>query len=122
MTPFPFDGRVQGVGDTACPAPDATLVGVAEQASVSLGGDEDDSPIGTAAILLNGRRANAGSLVVAGTVPRAGAAPGTPLAGVPGEVRRELTAREADATRRNAAHYRTLAVRQARSDEGDAIP
>ncbi|UED84449.1 gamma carbonic anhydrase family protein [Streptomyces profundus] len=78
----------------------------------------DDSLIGMGAVLLNGSRVGAGSLIAAGTVLLEGTVvpPGSLVAGVPGKVRRELTAEEADGIRLNAAHYRELARRYAGQD------
>lgn len=57
---------------------------------------EDDCLIGMGATLLNGSHVGAGSLVAAGTVLLEGTQvpPGSLVAGVPGKVRRELTAEE----------------------------
>ncbi|ONK11861.1 gamma carbonic anhydrase family protein [Streptomyces sp. MP131-18] len=76
---------------------------------------EDDVLIGMGAVLLNGAHVGRGSLIAAGTVLLAGTRvpPGSLVAGVPGKVRRELTAEEIADIRRNATHYRELARRHA---------
>lgn len=68
---------------------------------------EDGALIGMAATVLNGAVIGAGSLVAAGTVVLEGTIvpPGSLVAGVPGRVRRELTADEVDGIRRNAQNY-----------------
>ncbi len=68
---------------------------------------QDDCLIGMGAIVLNGAVVGAGSMVAAGAVLLEGAnvPPGSLVAGVPGKVRRELTADEREAVVRNAAHY-----------------
>jgi carbonic anhydrase/acetyltransferase-like protein (isoleucine patch superfamily) len=75
----------------------------------------DDVLVGMGAVLLNGSRVGPGSLVAAGTVLLEGAEvpPGSLVAGVPGRVRRPLTADETAAIRANAARYRELARRHA---------
>ncbi len=79
---------------------------------------EDDVLIGMGAVLLNGAHVGRGSLIAAGTVLLEGTRvpPGSLVAGVPGKVRRELTAEEAEKIRANAAHYRELARRHAASE------
>ena len=68
---------------------------------------EDDCLIGMGARVLNGARIGAGSLVAAGAVvlPGSEVPPGSLVAGVPGKVRRELSADDIAANRANAAHY-----------------
>jgi carbonic anhydrase/acetyltransferase-like protein (isoleucine patch superfamily) len=63
------------------------------------------------AIVLNGARVGAGTLIAAGAVVLEGAdiPPGSLVAGMPGKVRRELTDDENAATRRNAQTYCELA-------------
>lgn len=70
---------------------------------------EDDCLIGMSATVLNGAVIGAGSLVAAGAVVLEGTVvpPGSLVAGVPGKVRRELTADEQEGIRRNAAAYLT---------------
>jgi len=69
---------------------------------------EDGSLIGMGAVVLNGARIGAGSLVAGGAVVLEGAdiPPGSLVAGVPGKVRRELTAEEREGLLRNAEVYR----------------
>lgn len=71
---------------------------------------EDDCLIGMGAILLNGAVIGAGSLVAAGAVvPQGSVIPsGSLVAGVPGKVRRDLTAEEAAANRLSAQVYQGL--------------
>ncbi|MGR2753619.1 gamma carbonic anhydrase family protein [Agromyces arachidis] len=68
---------------------------------------EDDCLIGMGATVLNGAVIGAGSLVAAGAVVLEGTVvpPGSLVAGVPGKVRRELTAEERAGIRRNAEAY-----------------
>lgn len=68
---------------------------------------EDDCLIGMSATLLNGSYVGAGSLVAAGTVLLEGTQvpPGSLVAGVPGKVRRELTAEEREGIVNNAQEY-----------------
>lgn len=68
---------------------------------------EDDCLIGMGATILNGAVIGAGSLVAAGAVVLEGTVvpPGSLVAGVPGKVRRELTADEQAGIRRNAESY-----------------
>ncbi len=68
---------------------------------------EDDCLIGMGAVVLNGARIGAGSLV----------SPGSRVAGLPAQVRRPLTADEQAATRANAASYRDLARTHATGTE-----
>ncbi len=69
---------------------------------------EDGALIGMGAIVMNGAVIGAGSLVAAGALVLEGTVvpPGSLVAGVPGRVRRELTAEEAESIRKNAAGYR----------------
>lgn len=71
---------------------------------------EDDCLIGMGAIVLNGAVIGAGSLVGAGAVVPQGAVipPGSLVAGVPGKVRRELTAHELEGNKLNAQVYQGL--------------
>ena len=68
---------------------------------------EDGALIGMAATVLNGAVIGAGSLVAAGAVVLEGTVvpPGSLVAGVPGKVRRELTAEEIAGIRQNAQSY-----------------
>lgn len=71
---------------------------------------EDDCLIGMGAVVLNGAVVGRGSMVAAGAVVLEGARipPGSLVAGVPGKVRRELTADEQAGVRENARHYTEL--------------
>ncbi len=71
---------------------------------------QDDCLIGMGAIVLNGAVIGAGSMVAAGAVVLEGAQvpPGSLVAGVPGKVRRELTAEEREHLVHNATHYQEL--------------
>ena len=68
---------------------------------------EDDCLIGMGATILNGAVIGRGSLVAAGAVVLEGTVvpPGSLVAGVPGKVRRELSADEQAVIRRNAETY-----------------
>jgi carbonic anhydrase/acetyltransferase-like protein (isoleucine patch superfamily) len=68
---------------------------------------EDGALIGMAATVLNGAVIGAGSLVAAGAVVLEGTIvpQGSLVAGVPGRVRRELTAEEIAGIRHNAEAY-----------------
>ncbi|WP_104091278.1 gamma carbonic anhydrase family protein [Arthrobacter sp. GMC3] len=72
---------------------------------------EDDCLIGMGATIMNGAVIGTGSLVAGGAVVLEGAIipPGSLVAGVPGKVRRELTAEEREHVRENAAQYVVLA-------------
>ncbi|MGO4382874.1 gamma carbonic anhydrase family protein [Specibacter sp. RAF43] len=72
---------------------------------------EDNCLVGMGATIMNGAVIGAGSLVAGGAVVLEGAVipPGSLVAGVPGKVRRELTADELVHVRENAEHYVTLA-------------
>lgn len=71
---------------------------------------EDDCLIGMGAIVLNGAVIGAGSLVGAGAVVPQGTVvpPGSLVAGVPGKVRRELSAEEKAGNQLNAQVYQGL--------------
>lgn len=71
---------------------------------------EDDCLIGMGAVVLNGAVVGRGSMVAAGAVVLEGAQipPGSLVAGVPGKVRRELSAQEQAGLRENARHYTEL--------------
>jgi len=76
---------------------------------------EDDCLIGMGAIVLNGAVVGAGSMIAAGAVVLEGASipPGSLVAGVPGKVRRELTAEEHQKLLYNAGHYVDLSAAHA---------
>ena len=71
---------------------------------------EDGCLIGMGAVVLNGARIGTGSLVAAGAVVAQGVVvpPGSLVAGVPGKVRRELSADEVTNNRTNAQVYEHL--------------
>lgn len=71
---------------------------------------EDDSLVGMGAVVLNGAIVGSGSLIAAGAVVPQGAVipPGSMVAGVPGKVRRELSADEMEGIRTNAVLYQKL--------------
>ena len=71
---------------------------------------EDGCLVGMGAVVLNGAVIGAGSLVAAGAVVAQGfvVPPGSLVAGVPGKVRRELTADEVAGNRMNAQVYEHL--------------
>jgi carbonic anhydrase/acetyltransferase-like protein (isoleucine patch superfamily) len=68
---------------------------------------EDNALIGIGAIVLNGARVGEGSVVAAGAVVAEGMQipPHTMVMGVPGKVRREITAEERERFSTNADHY-----------------
>jgi carbonic anhydrase/acetyltransferase-like protein (isoleucine patch superfamily) len=72
---------------------------------------QDNCLIGMGAVVLNGAVVGAGSMVAAGAVVLEGAQipPGSLVAGVPGKVRRELTAEERIGIELNAQRYLELA-------------
>jgi len=74
---------------------------------------EDDCLIGMNATVLNRAVVGRESLVAAGAVVLEGTVipPRSLVAGVPAQVRRELSDEEVAGIRRNAANYRTLAAR-----------
>jgi carbonic anhydrase/acetyltransferase-like protein (isoleucine patch superfamily) len=74
---------------------------------------EDGALIGIGARVLDGARIGAGALVAAGAVVREGfvVPPHHLVAGVPGSVRRELTAREREVVARTPGRYLELARR-----------
>ncbi len=78
---------------------------------------EDNCLIGMGAVVLNGAVIGAGSMVAAGAVVLESAVipPGSLVAGVPGKVRRDLTADEKDGIVQNASGYvdRSVAHREA---------
>ena len=71
---------------------------------------EDGCLIGMGAVVLNGAHVGRGSLVAAGAVVAQGVVvpPGSLVAGVPGKVRRELSADEVTNNRNNARVYEHL--------------
>ncbi|PRW64296.1 gamma carbonic anhydrase family protein [Actinopolyspora mortivallis] len=71
---------------------------------------EDEVLVGMSATVLNGARVGEGSLVAAGTVILEGTEipPNSLVAGVPGKVRRELSAEERELVKANAQHYLRL--------------
>lgn len=80
---------------------------------------EDNCLIGMGAVVLNGAVVGAGSLVAAGAVVLEGTVvpPGSLVAGVPGKVRRALTADETAGIVANAAHYVELGRAHALLDQ-----
>lgn len=72
---------------------------------------EDDCLVGMGAVVLNGAIVGRGSMIAAGAVVLEGAQipPGSLVAGVPGKVRRELSAEERDGLVGNASRYVELA-------------
>ena len=68
---------------------------------------EDECVIGIGSIVLNGARIGKGSIVAAGAVVPEGmqVPPGSMVMGVPGKIRREVTAEEQARFRENARHY-----------------
>ncbi len=81
---------------------------------------EDDVLIGMGATVLNGATIGSGSLVAANALIPEGAQipPGSLVAGVPGKVRRELSAEEQEGIKLNADVYVDLTAQHAR----DAAP
>jgi carbonic anhydrase/acetyltransferase-like protein (isoleucine patch superfamily) len=100
------DGVVCHV-DAGFPVTIGTGVSVGHRAVLHGCTVEDDCLIGMGATILNGAVIGAGSLVAAGAVVLEGTVvpPGSLVAGVPGKVRRELTADEQAGIRRNAEAY-----------------
>lgn len=100
------DGVVCHV-DAGYPVTIGTGVSVGHRAVLHGCTVEDDCLIGMGATILNGAVVGAGSLVAAGAVVLEGTVvpPGSLVAGVPGKVRRELTADEQAGIRRNAEAY-----------------
>jgi len=68
---------------------------------------EDDALIGIGAIILNGAKIGRGSVIAAGALVPEGmeVPPFSLVMGVPGKVRREVTAEERDRFKVNAEHY-----------------
>jgi gamma-carbonic anhydrase len=79
---------------------------------------EDDSLIGIGAIILNGARIGKGSVVAAGALIPEGmqVPPNSMVMGVPGKVKREITAEERERFQLNCQHYVDLA-RQYREEQ-----
>jgi carbonic anhydrase/acetyltransferase-like protein (isoleucine patch superfamily) len=100
------DGVVCHV-DAGYPVTVGTGVSVGHRAVLHGCTVEDDCLIGMGATILNGAVIGRGSLVAAGAVVLEGTVvpPGSLVAGVPGKVRRELTADEQAGIRRNAEAY-----------------
>ncbi len=73
---------------------------------------EDRCLVGMGSIILDGVRVGRGSIVAAGSVllPGTVVPPGTLVAGVPGKVKRELDAAEAERLARSAVEYHALAL------------
>jgi carbonic anhydrase/acetyltransferase-like protein (isoleucine patch superfamily) len=88
-------------------------VSVGHQATVHGAVVEDGALIGIGARVLDGARIGAGALVAAGCVVREGMSvpPHHLVAGVPGVVRRELSAREREVVARTPGRYLELARR-----------
>jgi len=84
---------------------------------------EDDCLIGMGAIVLNGAVIGAGSMIAAGAVILEGASipAGSLVAGVPGKVRRELTADEHQKLLYNAGHYVDLTAAHAEVHAGEQL-
>jgi len=80
---------------------------------------EDNALIGMGAIVMNGARIGAGAIVGVGAVVTEGTLvpPGSLVLGLPGKVRRELTADELERNRRTADSYVDRA-RQYRQEQG----
>lgn len=85
---------------------------------------EDDCLIGMRSVILNGARVGAGSLIAAGAVVLEGAEipPGSLVAGVPGKVRRELSADERAALEESWRGYVRRAERHAAAAEKSGNP
>lgn len=100
------DGVVCHV-DVGYPVTIGTGVSVGHRAVLHGCTVEDDCLIGMGATILNGAVIGRGSLVAAGAVVLEGTVvpPGSLVAGVPGKVRRELSADEQAVIRRNAETY-----------------
>ncbi|HEX2174910.1 MAG TPA: hypothetical protein VHG70_03275 [Nocardioidaceae bacterium] len=79
---------------------------------------EDGVLVGMGAVVMNGARIGEGSLVAAGTVVLEGTdvPPGSLVAGVPGKVRRELSADEVHGLQANADRYRERRRQYAEAD------
>jgi carbonic anhydrase/acetyltransferase-like protein (isoleucine patch superfamily) len=87
---------------------------------------EDDVLVGMGAIILNGARVGAGSIIAAGAVVTEGAQipPGSLVAGVPGKVRRSLTSTDLDLIRaygQNYVEYTAIYLGEAAAELPQAI-
>ena len=96
--------------DPGYPVVIGTGVSVGHNATIHGATIADDCLIGMGAILLNGSVVGEGSLIAAGTLVRQGQVipPGSLVAGVPGVVKRSVSAGELNSIRDNAAHYQRL--------------
>ena len=85
---------------------------------------EDDVLIGIGASVLDGARVGRGSLIGAGAVVREGAVipPNSLVVGVPGAVKRELTARERAVLDRTPGRYRGLAEKTRAACRAAGLP
>ncbi|GIH22633.1 gamma carbonic anhydrase family protein [Acrocarpospora phusangensis] len=90
-----------------------TGVSVGHRATVHRAVVGDDVLVGMGAILLNDSRVGSGAIVAAGAVVREGfeVPPGCLVAGVPARIVREVTEKERESIRENAAAYVRLAAR-----------
>lgn len=97
-------------GDPGFPAHIGNGVSVGHGATVHGATIGDNCLIGMGATVLNGAVVGAGSLIAAGAVVLEGTEipPGSLVAGVPGKVRRELTAEEHEGITANALTYQEL--------------
>ena len=98
-------------GDPGFPAHIGAGVSVGHGAIVHGAIIDDDCLIGMHATVLNGSRIGRGSLIAAGSVVLEGQIipPGSLVAGVPAQVRREVTPEELESIKQNALTYRELA-------------
>ena len=98
-------------GDPGFPAQIGAGVSVGHSAIVHGAIIDDDCLIGMHATVLNGSRIGRGSLIAAGSVVLEGQIipPGSLVAGVPAQVRREVTPEELENIKQNALTYRELA-------------
>jgi carbonic anhydrase/acetyltransferase-like protein (isoleucine patch superfamily) len=103
------DGAVVHV-DPGFPATIGSAVSVGHNAVLHGCTVKDGCLIGMGSVVLNGAVIGAGSLIAAGALVPQGVAvpPGSLVAGVPGKVRRELSADEVAANRFNAELYKGL--------------
>ncbi len=88
---------------------------------------EDDVLVGMGAIVMNGARVGAGSIIAAGAVVTEGAQipAGSLVAGVPGKVRRSLGSTDLDLIRMYAANYidyTAIYLAEAQSNPAGALP
>jgi len=117
------DGAV-GHSDPGAPLTIGARVTVGHGAVVHGATVEDDCLIGMRSVILNGARVGAGSLIAAGAVVLEGAEipPGSLVAGVPGKVRRELSADERAALEESWRGYVRRAERHAAAAEKSGNP